>query len=100
MNIKKLIILGGYCMENDVSTIVLHDEEGNEVEFEVITKLDIEDKEYVIVAPMDDEDVEAIALRIESDEDGNDILVTVEDEEEFEMVSEAYSAIFSDEPLN
>jgi Protein of unknown function (DUF1292). len=87
-------------MENDISTIVLNDEEGNEVEFEVITKLDIEDKEYVIVAPMEEDDVEAIALRIEQDENGNDILVTVDDEDEFDMVSEAYEAIFDDQPLN
>ena len=87
-------------MENDINTIVLNDEEGNEMEFEVITKLDIEETEYLIVAPINEEDAEAIALRIECDENGKDVLVTVDDEEEFEMVSEAYSAIFSDYPLN
>jgi len=84
-------------MDNNVETILLNDEEGNEIEFDVLTKLDIEDKEYVIVAPSGEEDIDAIALRIDKDADGNDILVTIEDDEEFEMISEAYEAIFSDE---
>ncbi len=90
-------------MENDVTSIVLNDEDGNEVEFEVITKMDIEDKEYVVVVPKDrdEEDTdEAIVLRIDKDEDDNDILVTVEDDDEFEIVSEAYETLFSEDELN
>jgi len=84
-------------MDNNVETILLNDEEGNEIEFDVLTKLDIEDKEYVIVAPTGEEDIDAIALRIDKDAEGNDILVTIEDDEEFEMISEAYETIFSEE---
>jgi uncharacterized protein YrzB (UPF0473 family) len=80
-------------MDNNVETILLNDEEGNEIEFDVLTKLDIEDKEYVIVAPTGEEDIDAIALRIDKDAEGNDILVTIDDDEEFEMISEAYEAI-------
>ncbi|MGK0467969.1 DUF1292 domain-containing protein [Clostridium sp.] len=83
-------------MDNNVETILLNDEEGNEVEFDVITKLDIEDKEYVIVAPTGEEDIDAVALRVDKDEDGKDILVTVEDDAEFEMISQAYDAVFSE----
>ncbi|MBK5239924.1 DUF1292 domain-containing protein [Clostridium sp.] len=84
-------------MDNNVETIMLNDEEGNEIEFDVITKLDIEDKEYVIVAPTGEEDIDAVALRVDKDAEGNDILVTVEDDEEFEMISQAYDAVFSEE---
>jgi uncharacterized protein YrzB (UPF0473 family) len=87
-------------MENDVSTIVLTDENGEEKEFDVITKLDIEGKEYVIVIPSDGGEEEAVALRIDQDEDGEDILVSIEDEDEFAMVAEAYELIFSEEDLN
>jgi len=80
-------------MDNNVETILLNDEEGNEIEFDVLTKLDIEDKEYVIVAPTGEDDIDAIALRIDKDAEGCDILVTIEDDEEFEMISEAYDAI-------
>jgi uncharacterized protein YrzB (UPF0473 family) len=87
-------------MENDVSTIVLTDESGEEREFDVVTKLDIEGKEYVIVVPSDGEEEEAIALRIDQDEDGGDILVSIEDEDEFAMVAEAYELIFSEEDMS
>jgi uncharacterized protein YrzB (UPF0473 family) len=84
-------------MDNNVETILLNDEEGKEIEFDVLTKLDIQDKEYVIVAPTGEEDIDAIALRVDKDAEGNDILVTIEDDEEFEMVSEAYDLVFSEE---
>ena len=83
-------------MDNNVETILLNDEEGNEIEFDVITKLDIEDKEYVIVAPSGEEDIDAVALRVDKDAEGNDILVTVEDDAEFKMISQAYDAVFSE----
>ena len=84
-------------MDNNVETVLLYDEDGKEIEFDVLTKLDIKDKEYVIVAPTGEEDIDAIALRIEKDAEGSDILVTIEDDEEFEMISEAYDTVFSDE---
>lgn len=84
-------------MENDVKTITLNDEDGKEIEFEVITKLDIQDKEYVIVIPMDSDEVDAVALRIDKDDQGSDILVSIEDDDEFELVQEAYETLFSEE---
>lgn len=81
----------------EMKNIVLKNEEGNEVEFEIITKLDIQEEEYVIVVPTDDEEADAIALRIDSDENGKDILVAVDDEEEFAMVCEAYEILFEEE---
>lgn len=87
-------------MENDATNILLTDENGEEIEFEVITKLDIEDKEYVIVVPKYEETDEAVALRIDKDEYGNDLLVTVDDEDEFAIVAEAYETLFDDEDLN
>ncbi|MCY6356774.1 DUF1292 domain-containing protein [Clostridium sp. ZS2-4] len=75
-------------MENDFNTIVLRDEDNNEVEFELIMKFDIEDKKYVIVTPVEDEEYEAIAFRIDED-----TFVTIEDDEEFRMVTEAYETL-------
>lgn len=70
-------------MDNNVDTITLTDEEGKETEFEVITKLDIEDKEYVVVVPKNEEVDEAIALRIDNNDNGEEVLVPVEEDEEF-----------------
>jgi len=87
-------------MDKEFGTIFLNDENGVEIEFEVITKLDIEDKEYIIVTPKNEETEDAIALRIENDEDGTEILVAVEDDEEFELVEEAYETLFAEDLLN
>ncbi|HSN59267.1 MAG TPA: DUF1292 domain-containing protein [Clostridiaceae bacterium] len=86
--------------DQDFGTIFLYDEDGEEVEFEVVTKLDIEGKEYVIVTPMDEDTEDAIALRIDKDEDGNEVLVTVEDDEEFELIEETYETLFAEDLLN
>ncbi|MCY6484043.1 DUF1292 domain-containing protein [Clostridium aestuarii] len=80
-------------MENNINTIILRDEENNEVEFELIMKFDIEDSEYVIVAPTEGDEVEAVAFKIDKDDKGEDIFVTIDDEDEFEMVTEAYETL-------
>ncbi|EJP6470838.1 DUF1292 domain-containing protein [Clostridium botulinum] len=84
-------------MDNNIDTITLTDEEGKETEFEVITKLDIEDKEYVVVVPKDEEVDDAIALRIDNNANDEEVLVPVEEDEEFNMVAEAYELLFSEE---
>ena len=38
-------------MNNDLQPIVLVDEEGIETTFNVVTKLDIEEKEYFLLSP-------------------------------------------------
>ncbi|ABK62146.1 MULTISPECIES: DUF1292 domain-containing protein [Clostridium] len=80
-------------MENNINeTLVLKDEEGKEVTFEVIMKLDIEGKKYIIVT-LADEEVDAIAFRIDTDENGEETYVTIDDDKEFEIVCEAYETL-------
>ncbi|KGN02974.1 hypothetical protein Z969_02975 [Clostridium novyi A str. 4570] len=80
-------------MENNINeTLVLKDEEGKEVTFEVIMKLDIEGKKYIIVT-LADEEVDAIAFRIDVDENGEETYVTIDDDKEFEIVCEAYETL-------
>lgn len=93
-SLKNNYVRGEKSMDNFEDKIILTDEEGKEVEFDVVTKFDIEDSEYVIVVPADAEDVDAIALKIEKDEDGSDIFVTIDDDDEFNMVCEAYETLF------
>lgn len=83
-------------MDNFLENITLTDEEGNDVEFEVITKLEIEATEYFIVAPIDDENEDAIALKVVKDEDGEEYFATVEDEEEFSIVNDAFETLYDE----
>lgn len=83
-------------MENDLNKIVLMDEEGVETEFNVVTKLEIEEEEFFILSPEGEDDVN-IAMKVVLDDEGNEVLVSVEDDMELEMIEEAYATIFLDE---
>lgn len=83
-------------MENDLNKIVLMDEDGVETEFNVVTKLEIEEEEFFILSPEGEDDVN-IAMKVVLDDEGNEVLVSVEDDMELEMIEEAYATIFLDE---
>ena len=51
--------------EQEISILSLTDEEGNEVEFELIDSVDFEGKEYLILLPVEDEDGQVVILEIE-----------------------------------
>jgi len=79
--------------------IYIPDDEGNEEEFEVIMKfeLDDSDKKYMMVVPVngDDETDEVYAFRYE--EDGDDLqLYTIEDEEEWNLVEETFNTLVAE----
>ncbi|MFD2612629.1 DUF1292 domain-containing protein [Paenibacillus gansuensis] len=80
--------------------IYIPDEEGNEEEFEVVMKFEVDnsDKKYMMVVPTEsdgeDED-EVYAFRYE--EDGEDLkLYTIEDEEEWNMVEETFNTLLAE----
>ena len=71
------------------NVIVLTDDEGNDVEFEWLDTLDVNDKKYVVVLPVEEESEEVVILRMESEED-EDTFVGLEDEAEINEVFEAF----------
>ncbi len=76
-------------MEERDDILALTDEEGNEVNFEIIDAVEHEGKTYVLLTPAEageEEEVEVIMLRVEDDGD-EDVLVTVDDEDEFNTVA-------------
>ncbi|WP_427339142.1 DUF1292 domain-containing protein [Caloranaerobacter sp. DY30410] len=83
-------------MTDKHETIILIDDEGNEIEFEVIATFDIEDREYAVLLPVNEEEDEAYILKIEYDEDGNMILVNIEDKSEFDDAVAVYEAIIDE----
>lgn len=78
--------------------IYIPDDEGNEEEFEVVMKFELEDSgtKYLMVVPAesDDETEEVYAFRYEEDEDSDELkLYTIEDEEEWNMVEETFNTL-------
>ena len=83
--------------ENIVNLI---DQDGNEIQFEIILTLEAEGKEYAILMPIEEnEEEEALIFRIDSDEEG-DILTPLENDEEYENVVAVYNTLMEEEGLN
>ena len=74
----------------------LTDEEGNEVELELIDSVDYEGKEYLILLPPDDEAAEVIILEVEPQSNGMETYVTVTDEETLNAVFAIFKERFQD----
>lgn len=82
--------------EEEASIISLTDEEGNEVEFELIDSVDYENAEYLILLPPEDEAAEVVILEVEPHADGSETYVTVNDEATLNAVYEIFKERFKD----
>ena len=66
--------------------IVLNDEDGNEIEFEYLDAVTMDDKEYIVLLPVEEEENgEVVIFRVEG-EGETETYVGLEDEEEAEKV--------------
>ena len=92
-------------MENEeLDNIVdLNDEEGNEVQFEFLDLVELDNEEYVVLLPVTDEgeedEGEVVILKLEDTEDDSDeeSYVGVEDEEILNKVFEIFKEKYKDE---
>ncbi|WP_039763607.1 DUF1292 domain-containing protein [Caldicellulosiruptor sp. F32] len=86
------------------NVVTLVDEEGREISFEMLDKVNYNGNDYIVLLPLEeiekeDEEAEVIILRIE-DRDGEEVYVGVEDEEELENVFEIFQSRFDDEDFD
>ena len=72
--------------------VLLTDDEGNEVEFEHIDSIELNDNFYVILLPVKEPDDGVVILKFDIDEDENEILVGIDDDDEAQQVLDAYNA--------
>lgn len=84
-------------MELD-EVIVLEDEEGNEIEFELGDKIVYEGKEYVVLLPLAEDDSGIVILEYQpSDDEEGDLYMDVEDENVLSAVFEMFKEKYKDE---
>ena len=85
-------------MELEEEIIVLEDEDGNEVEFELGDKVVYEGKEYVVLLPLDEDDSGIVILEYQEggDEEG-DLYLDVEDESVLNAVFDMFKEKYADE---
>ena len=83
------------------NTIVLNDEDGNEVNFEFLDLVELDGEEYVILLPTDEgeEDAgEVVILQVEdTDSEEEESYISVENEEILNKVFEIFKEKFKDE---
>lgn len=82
--------------EEEISILELTDEDGNEVEFELIDSVDYEGKEYLILLPPEEEASEVVILEVEPHADGSESYLTVNDEATLMAVFEIFKEHFAD----
>ena len=87
-------------LENDYFTLT--DEDGNEIEFELIAQCERNGQQYLAMIPVEDEEnndsdvCEYIILKV-AEEDGEEVLVTVDDDDELDDVADYFDDLFTQE---
>ncbi len=84
--------------------VILNDEEGNEVKFEFLDLVELDNEEYVVLLPVteegEEEEGEVVILKVEDTEDeesDEESYVSVEDEEVLNKVFEMFKEKFKDD---
>lgn len=92
-------------MENEEldNIVVLNDEEGNEVQFEFLDLVELDNEEYVVLLPVtaegEEDEGEVVILKLEDTDDDSEeeSYVGVEDEEILNKVFEIFKEKYKDE---
>ena len=71
--------------------VILNDEEGNEVKFEFLDLIELDNEEYVVLLPVTEEGEE---------EEGEVVILKVEDNDDDESEEESYVSIDDEDTLN
>ena len=88
-------------MNEEVERFTLTDEEGNELEFELIGSGEVNGNIYYAMIPADeaqDEDrdtFEYVILKSVVDENGDESLFSIDDDDEFDRVADFFDDMFS-----
>ncbi len=87
--------------EYESAIFTLTDEDGNELEFEVIGQHEMNGERYVALVPAEDDDtasdeIEYVILKLAKDGD-EEIFVTVDDDDEFDDIADYFDDLFSQE---
>ena len=82
--------------EEESSTIMLTDENGEDVEFEYLDCIEYEGKEYLILLPVEGEEAEIVILEVEPVDEENENYLAVTDEAVLEAVYAIFKEKFQD----
>lgn len=81
-------------METGILTFV--DDDGNDVRFEILDVVTLDEKEYLVVLPVDETEGGVLILEIKQ-EDGEEVYDTVTDDEEAEKVFKKFQEEYGED---
>lgn len=85
----------GTPLDDDDTTVLIQDEEGNDREFDCVDVIEVDGQDYAVLVPLDAPDEEAdvaLIMRLETDDEGDEVLCWIDDEDEFTHVLAALEA--------
>ena len=82
--------------EEEINILSLTDEDGNEIELELIDSIDHQGKEYLVLLPLEEESSETIILEVEPNDDGTESFLSVSDEDVLDAVFAIFKKRFAD----
>ena len=88
---------------NDEEKIILVDDEGNELECEVIDIFEYNGGKFVALTPVEEEgqeegeEIQVEFMRLQEEKDGDFTLEEIEDDEEFEAVATYWDSLLDEE---
>ena len=84
--------------------VILNDEDGNEVKFEYLDLVELDNEEYVVLLPVtedgEEDEGEVVILKVEDSDDENsdeESYVSVDDEETLNKVFQIFKERFKDD---
>ena len=90
--------------ENLDNIVILNDENGNEVKFEFLDLIELDEEQYVVLLPVteegEEEEGEVVILKVEDNDDPDseeESYVSIEDEEILNKVFEIFKEKFKDD---
>jgi len=88
--------------EEEALIITLTDDDGNDIEFEVIGEAELDGTIYYAMMPTENANadegiIEYVLLKREADENGDDLFITLDDEDEFDKVASYFDELFDSE---
>lgn len=82
--------------EEEVSTLILTDENGQDVTFEYLDCLEYQGKEYLILMPQEEDSSEIVILEVEPVDEENENYLAVEDEAVLDAVYGMFKEKYQD----
>lgn len=84
-------------MENEGALLTLTDDEGNEIEFELLDVIEYDGDEYIVLIENNEDADEVVILKINSLDEETEEYVSIDDEETLQTVFEMFKKKYEGE---